>query len=151
VRSDWGPQIANQVARRLVVPAHRQGNQAQYVERPMPRERAGGSRIGLLLDLVRRTLDQDWPVERLATEAATSVRALHRRFRETVGQSPGAWLRLERVAHARELLEASTLPIDDVATACGFRSAATLRHHFRAILGCSPASYRARFTTCAFR
>jgi AraC family transcriptional activator FtrA len=146
VRRDWGPQIANQVARRLVVPAHRQGGQAQYVERPVPRERAGGSRLGLLLDLVRGTLDQDWPVERLASEAAISVRALHRRFGEAVGLSPGAWLRSERVARARELLEASTLPIDDIAAACGFGSAATLRHHFRAILGCSPTHYRARFT-----
>jgi len=113
----------------------------------VPRERAGGSRLGLLLDVVRQTLDQDWPVERLAAGAAISVRALHRRFREAVGQSPGAWLRSERVAHARELLEVSTLPIDEVAAACGFGSAATLRHHFRAILGCSPANYRARFMT----
>jgi AraC family transcriptional regulator, transcriptional activator FtrA len=90
VRRDWGPQIANQVARRLVVPAHRQGDQMQYVERPVPRERAGGSRLAWLLDSVRATLNQDWPVERLAAEAATSVRALHRRFHETVGQSPGA-------------------------------------------------------------
>jgi AraC family transcriptional regulator, transcriptional activator FtrA len=150
VRRDWGPEIANQVARRLVVPAHRQGGQAQYVERPVPRERAGGSRLGLLLDHVRATLDQDWPVERLAAEAAISVRALHRRFRDAVGQSPGVWLTAERVAHARELLEGSRLPIEDVAIACGFGSAATLRHHFRGALGTSPAAYRARFTTAVF-
>jgi AraC family transcriptional regulator, transcriptional activator FtrA len=141
VRRDWGPGIANQVARRLVLPAHRQGGQAQYVERPVPRERASGSRLGLLLDRVRATLDQDWPVERLAAEAAISIRALHRRFRETVGQSPGVWLTAERIARARELLEGSALSIEDVAVACGFGSAAVLRHHFRAVLGTSPAAY----------
>ncbi len=147
VRRDWGAAVANQVARRLVIPAHRQGGQAQYVERPVPRERAAGSRLGPLLDQVRGALDQDWPTERLATEAALSLRALHRRFREATGQSPGAWLIGERVARAQDLLESTGLPVEDLAVACGFGSAATLRHHFRAALGTSPAAYRARFTT----
>ena len=146
VRRDWGPEIANQVARRLVLPAHRQGGQAQYVENPVPRERAGGSRLGPLLDRVRANLDQEWPVARLAVEAAISIRALHRWFREAVGQSPGVWLAAERVARARELLESCSLSIEGIAAACGFGSAATLRHHFRAVLGTSPAAYRARFT-----
>jgi AraC family transcriptional regulator, transcriptional activator FtrA len=145
VRRDWGAGIANQVARRLVLPAHRQGGQQQYVESPVPRERGGGSRLAPLLDRVRENLDQEWPVERLAAEAATSIRALHRRFRETVGQSPGVWLAAERVARARELLESGSLSIEGIAGACGFGSAATLRHHFRAVLGTSPAAYRARF------
>jgi AraC family transcriptional activator FtrA len=149
VRRDWGPEIANQIARRLVIPAHRQGGQAQYVERPVPRERAGGSRLGLLLDRVRGALNEDWPVERLAAEAAISPRALHRHFHEAVGQSPGAWLIGERVARARELLEGSASPIDDIAEACGFGSAATLRHHFRSVLGTSPAEYRSRFAVSA--
>src|SRR6185503_18865021 len=149
VRREFGPQIANQIARRLVIPAHRQGGQAQYVERPVPRERASGSRLASLLDQVRASLDQPWPVERLAAEAAISVRALHRRFHEAVGQSPGTWLVSERVMRARDLLEASALPVEEVAAACGFGSAATLRHHFRGTLGISPASYRARFTMSA--
>lgn len=132
VRRDFGPEIANQVARRLVVPAHRQGGQAQYVERPVPRDRAAGSRLGPVLDKVR---------------AAMSVRALHRRFRDAVGQSPGVWVVCERIARARDLLESSSLPIEDVATVCGFGSSAMLRHHFRAILGTSPGAYRSRFTT----
>jgi AraC family transcriptional regulator, transcriptional activator FtrA len=149
VRRDWGPEIANQVARRLVLPAHRQGGQAQYVESPVPRERTGGSRLGPLLDRVRVNLDQEWPVARLAAEAAISIRALHRRFREAVGQSPGVWLAAERVARARELLESCSLSIEGIAGACGFGSAASLRHHFRAVLGTSPAAYRARFTLSA--
>jgi AraC family transcriptional activator FtrA len=145
VRRDWGSRVANQVARRLVVPPHRDGGQAQYVERPVPRERAGGSRLAGLLDRVRAGLDQDWPVERLAAEAAVSPRALHRRFQETAGMSPGAWLVAERLARARELLEGTAAPVEDVAAACGFGTAATLRHHFRESLGTSPAAYRARF------
>ena len=118
---------------------------AQCVERPVPRERAGGSRLAALLDRVRAGLDQDWPVARLAAEAAVSPRALHRRFRDATGSSPGAWLLAERVARARELLEGSAASIEDVAAACGFGTAAGLRHHFRARLGTSPAAYRARF------
>lgn len=145
VRRDRGPRIANQIARRLVVPPHRDGGQAQYVERPVPRERAGGSRLALVLDRVRARLDETWTVERLAAEAAVSPRALHRRFRDATGQSPGAWLVAERVGRARELLESGAMPVADVAAACGFGSAATLRHHFRATLGTSPAAYRDRF------
>ena len=145
VRRDWGPRMANQVARRLVVPPHRDGGQAQYVDRPVPRERAGGSRLAGLLDRVRAALDQDWTIQRLAAEAAVSPRALHRRFQEASGLSPGAWLLGERVARARELLEEAALPVDDVAAACGFGTTATMRHHFRTVLGISPAAYRDRF------
>jgi AraC family transcriptional activator FtrA len=146
VRRDWGAAVANQVARRLVVPPHRDGGQAQYVERPVARERAGGSRLAGLLDRMRAGLDQDWPIARMAREAAVSPRALHRRFQDTTGTSPGEWLTGERLAQARELLEGSPLAIEAIAAGCGFGSAATLRHHFRARFGVSPAAYRARFT-----
>jgi AraC family transcriptional activator FtrA len=145
VRRDFGLAAANRIARRLVLPAHRQGGQAQYVERPVPRDRAAAARIAPLLDRVRAALDQPWPVARLAAEAAASPRALHRRFLEATGQSPGAWLLAERLAHARGLLEGPPLPVEAVAAACGFNTAASLRHHFRAQLGTSPAAYRARF------
>jgi len=146
IRRDWGPQVANAVARRLVVPPHRDGGQAQYVQRPVQRERTGGSRLAGLLDRVRTALGEDWPIGRLAAEAAVSPRALHRRFQEATGTSPGAWLLAERLGQARELLEGTALPMEDVAAACGFGSAATLRHHFRRALGTNPSAYRARFT-----
>ena len=111
----------------------------------MPRERAAGSRLCPLLDRVRASLDQDWPVRRLAAEAAVSPRVLHRRFRDAAGTRPGAWLLTERLARARELLEEAALPVEDVAAACGFGTAATLRHHFRTYLSTSPAAYRNRF------
>lgn len=145
VRRDWGPAVANHVARRLVVPPHRDGGQAQYVERPVPAERAGGSRLAGLLDAMRADLDQDWTIDRMARHAAVSPRALHRRFRDATGTSPGDWLTAERLARARELLEDAALPIEDVAAACGFGAAATLRHHFRARFGVAPVAYRRRF------
>ena len=149
IRRDWGPRAANQVARRLVIPPHRDGGQAQYVERPVPRERAAGSRLAALLDQVRATLNQDWPIERLAAEAALSPRALHRHFQHATNASPGAWLLRERLARARDLLEDTALPMEDVAAASGLGAAATMRHHFRRCLGVSPAAYRGRFRAAA--
>lgn len=145
VRRDFGPEIANRVARRLVVPAHRQGGQAQYIERPVPRERAAGAKLGALLDQIRQTLDQDWTIPLMARRVALSERALHRHFLDATGCSPGRWLIAERITRAQELLEDKPTAIEDVAAACGFGSAATLRHHFRVLLGTSPHAYRERF------
>jgi AraC family transcriptional activator FtrA len=144
VRRDFGPEAANSVAHRLVVPAHRDGAQAQRLLRPVPRERANGSRLAAVLDAVRERLDEAWTVERLARAAATSPRGLHRRFREATGMSPGDWLVAERLRRAQELLEARDLPVAEVAAAVGFGSPATLRLHFRSRLGTTPTAWRAR-------
>jgi AraC family transcriptional activator FtrA len=143
VRRDFGPEAANSVAHRLVVPAHRDGAQAQRLARPVPRERAGGARLAAVLDEVRRRLDEPWPVARMAEAAATSRRGLHRRFLEVTGMSPGDWLIAERLRRAQELLEARDAPIEAVAESCGFGSPATLRLHFRARLGTTPTAWRA--------
>ncbi len=144
VRRDFGHGAANLVARRLVVPAHRDGARAQVLERPVPRERAGGSRLAEVLDLVRTRISEPWSVRRLAAEAAVSPRGLHRRFREAMGLSPGAWLLAERVARARELLETTRLPVADVAATAGFGSTAALRAHLKAAVGVPPGAYRTR-------
>jgi AraC family transcriptional regulator, transcriptional activator FtrA len=149
VRRDWGPAKANQVARRLVLPAHRAGGQAQYVEAPLAPARHSGSRIAPLLDLMRKRLDEDWPAARMAAEATLSLRGLHRHFIETTGQSPGAWLLAARLLRARDLLETTHLQIENVADACGMGSAAALRHHFNRSLGTTPSAYRARFAALA--
>jgi AraC family transcriptional activator FtrA len=142
IRRDFGPAAANGVAERLVVPAHRDGDRAQRLPRPVPRERAGGSRLAATLERVRARLAEDWPIARLAAEAATSPRGLHRRFREAVGLAPGAWLLAERVACARDLLETTTLPVDEVARLAGFSDAQALRRHLRRNTGLSPKAYR---------
>ena len=144
IRRDFGAEAANTVARRLVVPPQREGGQAQFIPRPVPKR--PGTRLAPLLDAVRAKIGEDWPLERMAAEAAMSLRALHRRFQEAVGLSPGAWLLAERVARAQELLETTAMPVEQVAEAAGFGSAATLRLHFRTRYGVSPAAWRARFS-----
>lgn len=142
IRRDFGPQDANAVARRAVVPAHRDGGQAQFIRSPLP---AQGQSLGKLLDWMRRHLDQPLPVSVLAERARMSERTLLRRFEEATGCSPKQWLTHERVGRARELLEGSDMGVDRVAEVCGFGSADTLRHHFRQHLRLSPARYRERF------
>jgi AraC family transcriptional activator FtrA len=142
VRRDFGPAAANVVARRLVVPPHRDGAQAQHVARPVPSAREG-PRLSPLLDRLREGLDRPHTVASLADAAGMSPRTFLRRFRAATGTSPGEWLLAERLRSARDLLETTDRPIDDIAAACGFGAPATLRHHFRTRLGTSPARYRA--------
>ncbi|MFD2264746.1 transcriptional regulator FtrA [Lacibacterium aquatile] len=144
VRRDFGTEFANAVARRLVVPPHREGGQAQFIERPVPTVREG-QRLGPLLDRMRRSLDQDLNIAGMAQDAGMSQRTFLRRFKSTTGTTPGEWLLNERLSHARALLEGGQRSIEDIAAACGFGSTATLRHHFRQRLATSPAAYRARF------
>jgi AraC family transcriptional activator FtrA len=148
VRRDFGPDIANRVARRLVVPSHREGGQAQFIERPVPPAREG-ARLGPLIARMRERLREPQPLAALAAEAGMSERTFLRRFRAATGLAPGEWLLEARLAHARELLEATDASIEAVAEACGFGLAATLRHHFARRLGLSPSGYRARFGRAA--
>jgi AraC family transcriptional activator FtrA len=143
-RHDFGPEIANRLARRLVVPPHREGGQAQFIERPLPPAREG-VRFGPLFDRMRARLAQEQSIAELAAEAGMSTRTFLRRFKAATGMPPGEWLLAERLICARELLETTPHSIEDIAAASGFGSAATLRHHFRARLGTSPAAYRERF------
>jgi AraC family transcriptional activator FtrA len=149
VRRDHGPDIANQVARRLVIPPHRDGGQAQFVERPVPRREA--SALSKVIDTMQRRLARRQPVAELAAMAAMSERSFMRHFRAATGMSPASWLISARVDRARELLEGSALSIDAIAAECGFGSAITLRHHFRHKLGISPGAYRERFAVQARR
>ncbi len=148
VRTDFGPEIANRLARRLVVPPHREGGQAQFIERPVPPAREG-VRFAPLFDRMRRRLAEEQPVAALAAEAGMSTRTFLRRFKAATGLPPGEWLLGERLIRARELLETTGNSIEDIAGATGFGSAATLRHHFRTRLGTSPAAYRSRFAQSA--
>jgi AraC family transcriptional activator FtrA len=143
VRRDHGPDIANQVARRLVIPPHRDGGQAQFVERPVARREADP--LSRVMDTMLRRLARPQPIAELAALAAMSERSFMRHFRQATGTSPVHWLIGARVDRARELLESSKLSIHAIAGQCGFGSAITLRHHFRRKLAISPAAYRSRF------
>ncbi|WP_294765445.1 transcriptional regulator FtrA [uncultured Rhodoferax sp.] len=143
VRSDFGVEAANSVARRLVMPPHRSGGQAQFIERPVPQD--GDQRLVQLLDAVRSDLQAPWTVEQMACRVAMSPRTFLRRFAELTGQSPGQWVVAERVEHAKRLLEGSALPVERIAAEVGLGSLQALRHHFQQQLGLSPREYRGMF------
>ncbi|NIJ12872.1 transcriptional regulator GlxA family with amidase domain [Saccharomonospora amisosensis] len=143
IRRDHGAAIANEVARRTVVPPHREGGQAQYVQRPVasPRESSTGRARAWAL----ANLDQSLSLPDLASIESMSTRTFTRRFRQEVGMSPLRWVTQQRVERARQLLERTDLPIDRIAAQTGFGTAASLRQHLNAVLGVSPSVYRGTF------
>lgn len=143
IRSDFGHDAANSVARRLVVPAHRSGGQAQFVARPVPRQPQ--SRLAPLLDRIRAEPQHAWTVAEMAGAALMSERTFLRRFQEATGHSPGDWLALVRVEFAKNLLETTSLPVEEVARLAGFGGPPALRHHFIRATGLPPRDYRDRF------
>ena len=147
VRSDFGRDVANQVARRLVLPAHREGGQQQFIKKPVARE--GQGQIGTLFDMLRMKLNEDWTIGRMASAAKMSERTLIRRFHDATGTSPLDWLIGERVERCKELLETTELSLDAIAEASGFMSQETLRRHFRRRAGVSLSAYRSSFGRAA--
>ncbi|MFF2139708.1 GlxA family transcriptional regulator [Streptomyces sp. NPDC058193] len=143
VRRDHGTAVANDVARRTVVPPHRDGGQAQFVRRPMPEPGLATTTAARAWALGR--LDQPILLRDMASQDAMSVRTFTRRFREEVGISPGQWLTRQRVERARHLLESTDLSVDQVARGSGFGTATSLRQHVQAALGVSPTVYRRTF------
>ena len=143
VCNDHGTRIANTLARRLVIPPHREGGQAQYIEQPVP---ATGSRgLGSSLDWAREHLELPLTVEDLARQAMMSPRTYARRFRETTGTTPLQWLCAERVRRAQDLLENTDDTIERIATRCGFGSAHQMRTHFTRINHVTPHTYQRTF------
>ena len=144
VRLDHGAEVANVIARRMVVPPHRDGGQAQYVEAPVPVACEDHS-LSRTMEWAERHLDRALTIESLASRAQMSPRTFARRFRAVTGTTPLQWLLTQRVIFAQRLLETTTLPIEHVAEQCGFGSAAGLRQHFGRVMGTSPLAYRQTF------
>jgi AraC family transcriptional activator FtrA len=147
IRRDHGAAVANRVARRLVIAPHRDGGQAQFLDRPVAR-REGGS-LNALLERAQRHLDRRVTISDLAGWASMSERTLMRRFRAATGATPVDWLTRVRLDRARELLECTALKVEQIATQTGWGTATTLRHHFRKKVGVSPVEYRRRFSQSA--
>ncbi|MEU2153970.1 helix-turn-helix domain-containing protein [Streptomyces sp. NPDC019396] len=143
VRREHGPEAANTIARRMIVPPHRDGGQAQYIERPLPRHRC--DTVGEVLAWMERHLDREMTVEHLAARAHMSPRTFARRFQQETGTTPYRWLLRQRVLLAQELLEATDETVDTIAGRAGFGNAAALRHHFLRTLGTTPNTYRRTF------
>ncbi|WP_435208310.1 GlxA family transcriptional regulator [Streptomyces sp. bgisy034] len=143
VRRDHGTAIATEVARRTVVPPHRDGGQAQYIHRPVPDPQQSSTTTARAWALGR--LHEPIQLRDMADQESMSVRTFTRRFREEVGSSPGQWLTQQRVERARHLLESTDLSVDQVADAAGFGTAQSMRQHLQAALGVTPTSYRRTF------
>jgi transcriptional regulator GlxA family with amidase domain len=144
VRQRYGTESANSLARRLVVPPHRQGGQAQFVEQPMPAT-ARESRLSGLIDRVRGTLDEAHTLDSLAGEALMTRRTFTRQFRQLTGMTVGEWLLNERLALTQRLLETSDHSVDAIAVLAGFGSPESLRLHFRRAFSVSPTVWRQSF------
>lgn len=144
IRGDYGYTVANQVARRLVMAAHRSGGQAQFVETPVLRK---PEPLAACLDWAVQNLHKPLNIDTLAARANMSRRSFDRHFRNSLRLTPGQWLTRQRLQLARQLLESSPLPVELIASRTGFATAMSLRHHFREQMGLSPSQYRAQFSS----
>ncbi|MER6628235.1 helix-turn-helix domain-containing protein [Streptomyces sp. NPDC000987] len=143
VRRDHGTAVANEVARRTVVPPHRDGGQAQYIQRPVPDPQQATTTAARAWALGR--LHEPIQLRDLAARESMSVRTFTRRFREEVGVSPGRWLAQQRVERARQLLESTDRSVDQIARDAGFGTAQSMRQHLQTALGVTPTAYRRTF------
>ncbi|WP_406326795.1 helix-turn-helix domain-containing protein [Streptomyces sp. NBC_00203] len=143
VRLDHGSANANKIARRLVIPPHRDGGQAQFIATPLPAP--GNHPLSELFPWALERLDQPLTVEDLARQARMSSRHLGRHFKHLTGTTPLQWLHTQRIRHAQELLETTNATVDTIAVATGMGTATTLRRHFHRSIGVPPDTYRRTF------
>jgi len=143
LRIELGAEMANTIARRMVVPPQRDGGQAQFISTPLPV--SPSMSLAPVTDWVLENLHLDLSVDQLAARAHMSPRTFARRFKADFGTTPAAWLARQRILHAQRLLEQTELGLDAIAYECGFGSAAVLRQNFARTLGTTPTAYRARF------
>lgn len=144
VRRHHGSAIANKIARRMVIPTYRDGGQAQFIEKPVPVS-TNDARINALLSRLRQNLNAQYSLDELAESAHMSRRTLTRSFHMATGMSIGEWLLAERLQHTRELLEATSHPIETIAELAGFVTATSLRQHFKGTFGVTPGEWRRSF------
>ncbi|GLS35657.1 AraC family transcriptional regulator [Mesorhizobium tianshanense] len=148
VRARYGAEAALRLARQIVLSPHRQGGQAQFIERPIART-GNADRFTQALDTVRKTLGETHSLDSVAATAGLTRRTFTRRFQKSIGTSFGDWLTDQRVALAQRLLEATEKSMDMVAFEAGFGSATSLRQHFATRLKTSPVQYRREFSKSA--
>lgn len=144
IRDHYGSAIANRVARRMVVPPHREGGQAQFIERPVPGS-TRDSKMNELMDYLRRNLDKPHDLDALAGVVSMSRRTLTRHFFKATGTTIGEWLTAERLQRSQELLETTDKSIESVAAMAGFQSPISFRQSFKARFSVSPSEWRRAF------
>lgn len=145
VAQDYGADVANRVSRYLVAPPHRDGGQAQFIHAPVPAPHDDVLLAPVLSWMVEHLADPI-SIDQLAARLAVSPRTFLRRFRAATGSTPYQWVLRQRIFHAQQLLERTTESVERIAELCGFGSAASLRTHFRDIVGTTPLTYRRTFS-----
>jgi transcriptional regulator GlxA family with amidase domain len=151
VRKDHGADVANAIARAMVVPPHREGGQAQYIEYPMVAADGEDDLFDTTLEWAQEHLGEPLTVEDLAQRAAMSSRTFARRFRDATGTTPHRWLTTQRVRFAQRMLESTDRSIDWIAIDAGFGTATNMRQHFHRVLGVPPGRYRDTFRSAGSR
>jgi AraC family transcriptional regulator, transcriptional activator FtrA len=146
LRQVLGAEITTRIARRMVVAPHRDGGQAQFVEKPIAATPSHS--FSAVMDWMAQNLREDLTVDQLASKAHMSPRTFARRFKEDLGTTPALWLAKQRLLHAQRLLEQTNFGLEQIAAESGFGSAAVLRQNFARRLGTTPTAYRGRFS-CA--
>ncbi|MBF7980233.1 MULTISPECIES: helix-turn-helix domain-containing protein [Rahnella] len=144
IRRDYGIEVANRTARRMVTPPMREGNQAQLIQQPVPLRQT--KTLAPLLDDLRSHLNTPMVIEQLAVQVGMSRRTFLRRFHDATGTTPGEWMLTVRLEKACALLESGKMSVDRVAEQAGFGSPETLRHHFRQRLNTTPTRWRKEFS-----
>lgn len=139
IRKDYGAVMASIAAKHIVMPLERDGGQMQLIKHEMPES---GDNLNNLLFWLMENLQRNLSVEDIARRAGMSVRNFNRRFRDQTGTTPLQWILTARVRRSQQLLEATDLSIEDIATASGFESAANFRDRFKRVVGVSPSSWR---------
>lgn len=144
IRKRLGSAVANQIARRMIVPPHRDGGQAQYIEQPIPGSTTD-ERVNNLIDHLMKNIDGELNIDSLAEYVCMSRRSLTRHFMKVTGVSVGDWITSERLRRSQLLLESSNLTIEQIAEKVGFQSAITYRQHFKFKYNVSPSEWRKTF------
>jgi len=140
VRRDLGAHVANQLARRMVVPTHRQGGQAQFVDLAVPVSDDGS--LGPVLQWATEHLARPLTVDDLAKRAGMSTRTFFRHLQAVTGTTPLKRLLNQHLARAQILLETTDLPIEKISEHSGLGTAVNLRRHFILRVGVTPTDYR---------
>lgn len=146
VHRHHGRAIANKVARRMVVPPHRDGGQAQFIEQPVP-ETTQDAKVNSLLEVLRSNLHKSHSLDDLAAKSAMSRRTFTRQFQKATGMSVGEWLLAERLKRSQELLECTTHSIESIAELTGFPSSPSFRQHFKTRFKVAPSEWRKTFSS----
>jgi transcriptional regulator GlxA family with amidase domain len=144
IRREAGAEVANTVARMMVVPPHRTGGQAQFIDLPVPADSEDAA-LSAAMGWAVEHLDQRIGIDDLAGRAHLSRRSFDRRFVRLTGSTALQWLQAQRVLLARHLLETTDLSVDQIAARVGFSGGVSLRPVFRDLVGVSPRSYRQSF------